>query len=145
MEIWHYLIILAILSFLCELFTIGFVFGSMGVGFLLSAILSYLGTDIKWQILIFSFGIIITYFLIRPLILKFGYNKKKLIKTNNEALINKFGVVTQEINIVKNTGRVKVDGDDWSAITNDGDIIKVGTKVKIIEINSIVLTVKPLK
>jgi membrane protein implicated in regulation of membrane protease activity len=40
---------------------------------------------------------------------------------------------------------VKIDGDDWKASTKNNEIIKVGTTVKVVAIDSIILFVKPLK
>lgn len=143
METWHILIVIGIIAFIFEIFTAGFISASIGIGLMFAAAGNYLGIEIKWQILLFAFGVALTYLLIRPVILKYGYNKDKT-KTNKEALLEKTGKVTQEVNTAKNTGRVSVDGDDWKAITKENIIIEVGQKVKIIEIDSIVLIVEPL-
>jgi membrane protein implicated in regulation of membrane protease activity len=143
MEEWHILVTIGIIAFIIEIFTAGFISGSIGIGFLFSAIGNYFGLEIKWQILMFAFGVSLTYFLVRPIITKYGYRNNK-IKTNQDALINRNGTVTQEINPLKNTGRVSIDGDDWKASTKTGEIIKVGTTVKVVTIDSIILFVEPL-
>jgi membrane protein implicated in regulation of membrane protease activity len=144
METWHILVIAGIVAFTVEIFTAGFIAGSVGIGFLFSAIGSYFGLDIKWNILLFSVGVVLTFFLIRPIITKYGYNKNK-IKTNKDALIDKTGIVTQQINNIENTGRVKIDGDDWRAISKGNEIIDAGSIVKVIATESITLIVEPLK
>jgi membrane protein implicated in regulation of membrane protease activity len=143
MEVWHILVALGIIAFIVEIFTSGFISGCIGIGFLFSAIGNYFGLEIKWQILLFAFGVALTYFLIRPIITKYGYRNNK-IKTNKDALIDREGIVTQEINPLKNTGRISIDGDDWKASTKTGEIIKVGTLVKVVAIESIILFVEPL-
>ena len=143
MEEWHILITIGIVAFIIEIFTAGFISGSIGIGLLFAATGNYLGLETKWQILLFAFGVGLTFFLIRPIITKYGYRKNK-VKTNQDALIDKTGIVTQEINH-HNTGRVKIDGDDWRASTEKSEIIKVGTTVKVVSIDSIILFVKPLK
>ena len=143
MEEWHILITIGIIAFIIEIFTAGFISGSIGIGFLFSAIGNYLGLVTEWQILMFAFGVSLTYFLARPIITKYGY-KNNRIKTNQDALINKKGTVTQEINPLKNTGRVSIDGDDWKALTKTGEIIKIGTIVKVVAIDSIILFVESL-
>ncbi len=143
MEVWQILITISIIAFIAEIFTTGFISGSIGIGFLFSAIGNYFGLDTTWQISLFAFGVILTFFLIRPVINKYGYGKNK-IKTNQDALIGKSGIVTQQINNKKNTGRVKIDGDDWKAKSTNDEIIKIGAMVKIVAIDSIVLTVKTL-
>lgn len=143
METWHILITIGIIAFIAEIFTAGFISGSIGIGLLFAAIGNYLGLEVKWQILLFAFGVALTYFLIRPIIIKYGYRKDK-VKTNQDALINKNGTVTEEINHLKNSGRVKIDGDDWKAKSFDNKIIQIGTIVTVVEIDSIILIVKPL-
>jgi membrane protein implicated in regulation of membrane protease activity len=144
MEEWHILITIGIVAFIVEIFTAGFISGSIGIGLLFAAAGNYLGLETKWQILLFAFGVALTYFLIRPIITKYGYRKNK-VKTNQDALIDKTGRVIQEINPFENTGRVKIDGDDWKASTKKSEIIKVGTTVKVVSIDSIILFVEPLK
>jgi membrane protein implicated in regulation of membrane protease activity len=143
METWQILVTLGIIAFIVEIFTTGFIFGSIGIGLFFAAIGTYLGIETKWQILLFALGVALTYFLIRPVINKYGYRKNK-IKTNRDALINKTGIVTEEINPIRGTGRVKIDGDYWKSSTKDNEIIRIGTTVKVIEIDSIILIVEPL-
>lgn len=142
METWHILIAIGIIAFIAEIFTAGFISGAIGIGLIFAAIGNYIGLDIKWQILLFAFGVALTYFLIRPFMAKYGYRKDK-VKTNRDALINKNGTVTEEINPFKNTGRIKIDGDDWKAKSLNNEIIQIGTIVTVVEIESIVLIVKP--
>lgn len=143
MEVWHILITIGILAFIAEIFTAGFISASIGIGLLFAAAGNYFGLEIKWQILLFALGVALSYFLIRPLITKYGYRADKT-KTNKDALIDKVGKVTQEIDNEKNTGRVSIDGDDWKAVSKSNEIIEVGQKVKVIDIDSIVLIVQPL-
>ena len=88
METWHILIAIGIIAFIAEIFTAGFISGAVGIGLMFAAIGNYIELEIEWQILLFAFGVILTYFLIRPIITKYGYRKDK-IKTNQDALINK--------------------------------------------------------
>lgn len=143
MEEWHILVTVAIIAFMVEIFTAGFISGSVGIGLLFAAAGNYFGLEIKWQIILFAFGVALTYFLIRPIINKYGYRKNE-VKTNQDALIEKSGIVTQEIDPAKNTGRVTIDGDDWKATSKSNDIIQVGITVKVVAIDSIILFVEPL-
>jgi len=143
METWHILIAIGIIAFIAEIFTAGFISGAVGIGFIFAAIGNYFGLEIKWQILFFAFGVTLTYFLVRPIITKYGYRKNK-VKTNQDALIHKNGTVTEEINTLKNSGRIKIDGDDWKAKSLNNEIIQIGKIVTVVEIDSIVLIVKPL-
>jgi membrane protein implicated in regulation of membrane protease activity len=143
METWHILITIGIIAFIVEIFSAGFISGSIGIGFIFAAIANYFGLDTKWQILIFAFGLALTYFLIRPIITKYGYRKSK-VKTNQDALIDKTGTVNEKIDNLQNTGRVSIDGDNWRAKTRNHEIIEIGTTVKVVAIESIILIVEPL-
>ncbi len=143
METWHILISIGIIAFIAEIFTAGFIFGAVGIGLIFAAIGNYFALEIEWQILLFAFGVALTYFLIRPIMTKYGYGKDK-VKTNQAALINKNGTVTEEIDPTNNKGRIKIDGDDWKAKSLNNEIIQVGTIVTVVDIESIVLIVKPL-
>jgi len=143
METWHILAAIGVVAFIIEIFTAGFIAGSVGIGFFFAAAGSYFGLAVEWQILLFAVGVTLTYFLIRPLINKYGYEKEQ-VKTNRDALIGRTGKVTEEINSEKNTGRVAIDGDDWKAVTRQNDPIPAGTTVKVVDIDSIILFVEPL-
>lgn len=142
MESYQVLIILAVIAFIFEIFTIGFISGAIGIGLLFAAAGNYFDLEVKWQIVLFSIGVTLTYFLIRPIILKIGY--KNNVKTNQDALIGKIGIVTEEINNLSGSGRISLDGDDWKAKLIDDEICPVGAKVQIEKIESIILIVKKI-
>jgi len=143
METWHILIVIGIIAFIFEIFTAGFISASIGKSFFFAAVGNYFNLDTKWQILLFALGVGLAYFLARPVLMRYGYGSNK-VRTNKDALLDKTGIVTEEINYAKKTGRVKIDGDDWNARSLNNEIIQIGTSVKILEIDSIILTVKPL-
>jgi membrane protein implicated in regulation of membrane protease activity len=143
MEIWHILITLAIIAFIAEIFTIGFISASIGIGFLFAAFGNYIGLETKWQILLFSLGLLLTYFLIRPIMLKISYREND-IRTNRDAMLGKTALVSEKISSNENTGRINLDGDNWKAQSKNGEEISEGTKVRVVAIESIVLIVEPL-
>ena len=145
METWHILVTLGILAILIEIFTISFFFASIGIGFFFASIANYLGLEIEYQILSFSIGIITTYFLIRPILHKYAYNEANDLKMNGAALIGQIVEVVEDIDSKNNKGRVKFGGESWKAVSSNGDKINKGTKVEIINRESITLFVKNKK
>lgn len=145
MEAFHILIVIGVILFIAEIFLPGFIAGSLATGFLLAALGSWLGLETKWQILMFSIGVLITFFTIRPLMMKLEKRSEKKIKTNQDILIGRTGKVVETINNNENTGRVSIDGDIWRSESADGSVIETGSTVEIIGISSIILHVKPLK
>ena len=80
---------------------------------------------------------------VRPFVVKFLLKQKYEVLTNADALVGRQAIVTEEINPDKNTGRVKIDGDDWKA--EAAEFIAVGEKVEVVSRDSIILNVKPIK
>ncbi|MCD8328259.1 MAG: NfeD family protein [Ruminococcus sp.] len=78
------------------------------------------------QCVIFVVVSCILLLLTRPAVKKL---KRKHVETNAELNIGKRAIVTQEIDNEKTTGRVKLDGVDWMAISTDSEIFKVGDAV----------------
>ena len=64
------------------------------------------------------------------------------VKMNHEALIGKVGVVSEKITKNNLSGRVKVGGDDWRALSEDGEEIEINEQVVVLKIDSIQLVVK---
>lgn len=129
------------MSMIIEIFTFSFFAASVAVGFFISAIFNYAGFNNEWQIYSFSIGVIVTFFAIRPLFNKIAYNSDKKA-TNQNAMIGKTAVVTENIDRDKGTGLVRLDGDIWKAKTYGEDIIEINQEVEIVNIDSIVIIVK---
>ena len=136
MELWHIWVIAAIFLFILEIFTPAFVVACFGVGCLASAAADYFGADIKWQIGIFSLATAVVLFGIRPVFLNYCYSRASDVKTNLDALVGQIGRVSEKIDPVADTGRVKVGGDDWKAISTDEGNIEIGQKVKVVKVES---------
>lgn len=141
METYHLLIIIGITLLVVEIFTITFFFASVSVGLFLAALANYLDFTIENQIYIFSAGVIVTFFAIRPLFNKIAYNSDKK-KTNRDSMIGEIGLVTKIVGGEDAPGLVKLNGDIWKAVTKNKEPIDENTRVEIKDIDSIVLIVK---
>ena len=144
MEVWHIWVIVALVFVIVEMFTTGFAVMCISFGCLFGAGASALDWDIKWQLLVFAVGTALAFVTVRPLVYKFFYKKGQEVKTNVDALVGRRAIVTERIEGELHAGRVKVDGDDWKAVSTDTEPIEVGEAVEITAINSVILTVKKL-
>lgn len=144
MEVWHIWVIVALIFVIVEIFTTGFAVMCISFGCLFGAGASALDWDVKWQLLAFAVGTVLAFLTVRPLVYKFFYNKAHEVKTNVEALVGRRAIVTERIEGELHPGRVKVDGDDWKAVTLESDPIEVGDAVEITAINSVIVTVKKI-
>ena len=137
-QIW---LIIAVVLVIVEIVTAGFGSICFAIGAAISAIVAILGGNFTWQILIFAVVSLLTFFFLRPVMMRFLMKKSDEVKTNAEALIGRQGIVSERIDEKHHTGRVAVDGDDWKAVSADGTVIEQGAEVKIVKMDSIIVTV----
>lgn len=142
LEVWHFWVIAALIAGIIEIFTPSFIAFSIAIGCLFSALGAGLEASVELQLLLFSVGTAISFFGVRPFMLKFAHKNSNSIKTNTDALVGKKGRVTDIIDNMANTGRVMVEGDDWRALTEDDSVVNAGESVEVIRVDSTRLYVK---
>ncbi|MFA8435746.1 MAG: NfeD family protein [Marinifilaceae bacterium] len=143
-EIWHIWFIGSIVFFILEIFLPSFVAVCLGAGALIAGIAAFVGMEIETQLLVFSIVTVVSVFLIRPLMLKFARKRSDTISTNAEGMIGRKGIVCEAIGPKPHSGRVSIDGDNWKAISETGELIQMNTEVMVTQIDSIIITVKPI-
>lgn len=141
-EPWQIWLMLAILLLIVEIFTTTFLTASLAVGCLAVGIVSYLGFDINYQLIVFSIGSIVAFFGARPFMIKYAYRNGENVKTNMDALIGQIGRVNETIDPASGRGRVIVSGDDWKAESLHNQSIKKGDKIRVIKVQSTTLIVE---
>lgn len=144
MEAWHIWIIIALLLFIVEIFTSGFAVFCISVGAVFAAISYCIGFEFEGQLIWFLVATLISFVMVRPLMVKYFYKRSKEVLTNKDSLIGRVAIVSERIDARNNSGRVKIDGDVWRAITVDCEIVKIGEKIVVEQINSTILIVKKL-
>ncbi len=140
---WSFWLIAAGIFFLIEIATVGFLIFWLGIGSLLAMITSFITDNIIIQTVVFVISSCILIPLTKPLADKF--TGKKAVPTNAYTLISKHGIVIQDINPIQGVGQVKVNGEIWSAKTEDESIIKKDTEIEVIKIDGVKLIVSPTK
>lgn len=136
---WQFWLIIAGLCFVIESFTIGFFIFWFGIGALIALILTFIIKSFFMQAFIFILTSSLLLILTKPLIKKFIKNIK-ITPTNVNSIIGKQGIVLEEIDSVNSTGKVKVNSEIWSAISDTN--IEKDSKIKVIEINGVKLKVE---
>ncbi len=132
-------LILIIVLIIVELSTADFISLWFIFGALASMFLSFAVDNITIQIAVFLAVSFISLILFRPFALKYA---KPKAKSNIDALIDAEGIVIETINYIENTGKIKVMGQEWSAISKDRKIIEIGKKVIVLNVTGIKLIVK---
>lgn len=132
----------AIVLIILEIFVPGFTIATFGVGALFAGIFAIFYHNIYIELLIFSISSFILFLWLRPIVLKTFYKSSENIKTNVDALIGKEAKVTETINNLEFTGRVKIGGEYWKALSDDDSIINEGETVKVLKVDGAKVIVK---
>ena len=140
---WSFWLIAAGIFFIIEIATVGFLVFWLGIGSLLAMVTSFITDNIMIQTIVFVVSSCILIPLTKPLADKF--TGKKAVPTNAYTLINKHGIVIQDINPIQGVGQVKVNGEIWSAKTEDESTIKKDTEIEVLKIDGVKLIVSPIK
>lgn len=142
---WQIWLIIAGICLIIEIATVGFLVFWFAVAALITCLLSLFIHNVIIQTAIFVVLSALLIFLTRPFANKIG--KKDKVVTNSISLIGKEGTVLKDITFNSATlGQVKVNGDVWSAVTEeDYGVIPAKSIVRILKIDGVKLVVEPLK
>ncbi|MBE7000622.1 MAG: NfeD family protein [Clostridia bacterium] len=134
--IWCVILIALLLAELstANLTTIWFAGGALFAWFA-----SLLKAPLWLQILVFFIVSIVTLILTRPLVKKMM--ARKVVPTNADRAVGKEAWVTATVDNTRGEGIVNLEGSDWSAISESGEVLAEGTRVVVREIRGVKLVV----
>jgi len=141
-EVWQIWIAVGLFVLILEIFTPAFFFTCVTISCFAVSLFTYFDYGIKTQLVVFSLSLFITFFYLRPIMLKYFDKNSKNVKTNMDALIGKTARVSVTIDNSQNQGRVIIDGDDWKAVSENDTVINKGEIVRISKLEGVTLTVK---
>ena len=134
--------VLLILSLVAEGATAAITTIWFAAGALVAMLASIFGAPLWLQFVLFvvvSIGLLLAF---RPLLKKYITPKKAA--TNVDAVIGSQGIVTERIDNLSGTGRVKLGSLDWSARSQTGACIEAGTVVKAESVQGVKVFVSPV-
>jgi len=137
---WVWLLI-AMLFFLAEIVTAGFVLAAFGVGALAAFAVALLGFDLQWQLLAFVVISAISVALSRRFADR--VTGKQPEGVGADRMIDKYGVVLNPIKPMEAKGLVRVEREEWRADSVDGEAIPADTVVKVIRVEGTRVMVRP--
>ena len=145
LEPQHWWAIIGISLIIIEIFSPSFFAASLAVGAFASSLAGVYGASLEWQLGWFSAISVLSIFFVRPLAKKYLYSASEAA-TNADALIGRECVVLNPVLSETDMGRVAIDGDEWQCKADEKHLpLKKGTKVRVTERDSIILTVEPIK
>jgi membrane protein implicated in regulation of membrane protease activity len=106
---------------------------------LIALLAAMFGLSVPVQIGVFLVSAAVLIYFTKPLAKNFLHIGSE--KTNVEAVIGQSGPVMIAIERYA-TGQVKINGQIWSALSEDGEPIEVGVKVQVVAVEGVKLIVK---
>ena len=137
---WILWIALAALCIVVEIFTAGFFVFWFGVGAGVAAILAAVGLPTAWQWGPFIIVSVVCLLLSRRFAERITKGQKE--KIGPDRLIDKVGVVLEKINPDTGEGKVRVESEEWRAVSEDRKAVDAGTHVYVVKIEGSHLIVK---
>jgi len=144
MAIWTIWLIFAGICFILEMATEGFLICWLGVGGLCAMGISFIFPDALLAQLIVMAVVSTTLILCTRKLLKKAH-KDDAPSMNVYTILGKKAIVSQTIDNLKGQGKIKIDGDMWSARNSDGDeLINEGDTVEVISIEGVKAMVRKI-
>lgn len=141
-NLWLVWTLICVLALILEMSSGTFYLMCFAIGSACSIVVSLFSTPFWFQVLVFALASAVCVFCVRPFAVRYLHPVHADRSSNAEALIGREGVVIEPIS-PERPGYVKVDGDEWRAVTADGSSIARGAAVRIVAMDSIIVTVEP--
>ena len=142
-HLWLFWALAGLLFLIIEVSLGSFFLLCLAIGAFFSMFISLLEVPFWLQILLFSACSVLSIFFVRPFALRYLHRHTDERRSNVDALIGRTGIVIEPIADHGN-GYVKVDGDEWRAVSFDGTAVENGAAVRIIKMDSLVATVQKI-
>ena len=126
-----------------EIFTLGFFLLWFGIGAAVAGVLAIFGLGGSWQWGAFAVVSGVLFVLSRRFAERFS--KKQPPGIGADRFVDKKGVVLEEIDNIKNTGRIRMGKEEWRAESDTGEVIPAGKMVKATRLVGTHVVVKALK
>ena len=134
-------LVLTIVLAVIELTTLGLITIWFAIGSIFALFVALLGGNTWVQLIIFVIVSALTMLTVRPLATK--YINSKVKKTNIDAVIGRKLIAKTDIDNVKGTGKVDMDGSTWLAASSiDEVVINAGEEVRVVRVSGAKLIVE---
>lgn len=139
-HLWTVWAVVAMLCLIMEMSSGDFYVTCFGIGAVAALIVSLPGMPFWTQVVAFAVFSVLSIYFLRPRLVALLNRSASHRLSNADAIIGRVGEVSETIK-AGGYGRVKLDGDDWKAESDSTADIPVGTKVRIVGRDSIIVKV----
>lgn len=142
---WIYWVIAAIVFLLIELAHYSFIIFWFTIGALVAAIVSVFIASFNVQIIVFLVVSALLAMFAGPIVRHIIFRSAKSSGSNIDNLIGRIELCIEDIDNVAITGKVKVFGSTWKALSSKDDVkIKEGQRVRVKDVQGLKLIVEPV-
>ena len=139
-NMWQLWAVLAVLGLILELTSGDFFIMCIAIGAAGAAITAPFA-GIYVQLAVFTVVSLLCLWQLRPFVLRYLHKNEENRVSNADALMGRQGRVIETIQ-ENGFGYVAIDGDQWKAVAANDEEIPVGTRVKVVGRESIIITVE---
>ena len=132
-------VVIMVVFLVVEAATAGLTCIWFAIGALAALIAALFGAPMWLQLVWFFVVSVVTLYFTRPLVLKYVNSRSQ--PTNADMVIGKEALVTEAIDNVESAGAVAVGGKVWTARSENGEPIEVGSIVTVLRIEGVKLIV----
>lgn len=140
-NLWQLWALVMVVCLILELTSGDFFILCFSIGALVTAVVSAFGLGFYGQLVVFAVASVLSIFFVRPWLARHLHGKRRERPSNADALMGRIGRVSEAIE-QGGYGRVAIDGDDWKAVSVDGQYVPQGQNVRVVGRESIIITVE---
>lgn len=142
-KIWWIWMAIAAAFVVGEIFTAGFFLLWFGIGATVAGVLALLGLGIGWQL--GAFVVVSGALFVASRQFAERFSRKQPPGIGADRFIGLQGQVLEEVDNVKNVGRVRLQKEEWRAESESGENLPVDTLVEVVRLDGTHLVVKKIK
>jgi membrane protein implicated in regulation of membrane protease activity len=142
-KIWWIWMAIAAAFVVGEIFTAGFFLLWFGIGAAVAGVLALLGLGFGWQLGAFVVVSGVLFLVSRRFAERFSKTQPPGIGADR--FIGLQGQVLEEIDNVKNTGRVRLQKEEWRAESETGENLLIDMRVEVVRLDGTHLIVKKIE
>jgi membrane protein implicated in regulation of membrane protease activity len=137
-------IVVAIVFAVAEMLTVAFFAVFVTAAALAAAVAAALGADLLAQGIVFFAVAVGGILLARPPLMRYLRRRQEPAQLSGaQEMIGRTGLVTDPIRDGQRPGHVDIMGERWPAVSADGEPLKAGLEVRVVEIRRATLVVAP--
>ena len=144
MTAFWFWVFVAIVFAIAEVLTVALFALFITIGALGAAIASLLGFHALVQAIVFLVIGVAGIFLARPYLVERLHIGRASLKSGADSMVGQQTVLTEPIKGNGEPGHVKIAGESWPALTDDGSALPVATPVIVTALRSTVLIVRAI-